>query len=114
MYEQRFNVALSRARDRMVLFRSVDSKDVSNRDDLKVSTIRYFSQGGGSRFDCARGAGADGSSGSSGGAFADSTAEGQLFAWLKRSGLRFDESCSIGECLYLLPVTFRTNSANNY
>lgn len=37
MYEQRFNVALSRARDRMVLFRSLDSKDIANRDDMKVN-----------------------------------------------------------------------------
>ena len=39
MYEQRFNVALSRARDRMVLFRSLDSKDIANRDDMKVRCV---------------------------------------------------------------------------
>ena len=108
MYEQRFNVALSRARDRMVLFRSVDTKDISNRSDLKVATIRFFSQdgggGGGGGLDRVRGAGAAAlsSSGSGGGAFADSTVEGQLFAWLERSGLHFDESCSIAGSLVVI------------
>lgn len=41
MYEQRFNVAASRARDRMYLVRSVAQADLSEKD-LRVSLLRYF------------------------------------------------------------------------
>jgi very-short-patch-repair endonuclease len=41
MYEQRFNVAASRARDRMYLFRSVELVDLS-KDDLKAKLIEHF------------------------------------------------------------------------
>jgi very-short-patch-repair endonuclease len=40
-YAQRFNVALSRARDRMVLVRSVTEEDL-NPNDLKARIIRHF------------------------------------------------------------------------
>jgi very-short-patch-repair endonuclease len=40
-YAQRFNVALSRARDQMVLVRSVTEKDL-NPNDLKARIIRHF------------------------------------------------------------------------
>lgn len=40
-YEQRFNVALSRARDRMVLVRSVTEEDLKP-NDLKTRIIRHF------------------------------------------------------------------------
>ncbi len=40
-YEQRFNVALSRARDRMILVRSVREDDL-NPNDLKAKVIRHF------------------------------------------------------------------------
>jgi len=40
-FEQRFNVALSRARDRMVLVRSVTENDL-NPNDLKARVIRHF------------------------------------------------------------------------
>jgi very-short-patch-repair endonuclease len=40
-YEQRFNVALSRARDRMILVRSVTENDL-NPNDLKAKVIRHF------------------------------------------------------------------------
>ena len=40
-YEQRFNVALSRARDRMVLVRSVTEDDLKP-NDLKARIIRHF------------------------------------------------------------------------
>jgi hypothetical protein len=40
-YEQRFNVALSRARDRMVLVRSVTEAD-PKPDDLKARVVRHF------------------------------------------------------------------------
>jgi very-short-patch-repair endonuclease len=42
MYEQRFNVAASRARDRMYLFRSVELGDL-NKLDLKARLIEHFS-----------------------------------------------------------------------
>ncbi len=41
MYEQRYNVALSRARDRLVLVRSVSTSDL-NPGDLKLATIEHF------------------------------------------------------------------------
>ena len=40
-FEQRFNVALSRARDRMVLVRSVNEEEL-NPSDLKAKVIRHF------------------------------------------------------------------------
>ena len=42
-YEQRFNVALSRARDRMILVRSVSESDL-NPKDLKAKIIRHFDE----------------------------------------------------------------------
>ena len=42
-YEQRFNVALSRARDRMVLVRSLSENDL-NPNDLKARIIRHFKE----------------------------------------------------------------------
>ena len=42
-YEQRFNVALSRARDRMILVRSVGENDL-NPNDLKAKVIRHFQE----------------------------------------------------------------------
>lgn len=42
-YEQRVNVALSRARDRMVLVRSVTENDL-NPKDLKARIIRHFAE----------------------------------------------------------------------
>lgn len=42
-YEQRFNVALSRARDRLVLVRSVTENDL-NPKDLKARIIRHFAE----------------------------------------------------------------------
>jgi very-short-patch-repair endonuclease len=41
MYEQRFNVAASRARDRMYLFRSVELADLP-KTDLKAKLIEHF------------------------------------------------------------------------
>jgi very-short-patch-repair endonuclease len=41
IFQQRFNVALSRARDRMYLFRSVEEKDL-NPKDLKAKVIAHF------------------------------------------------------------------------
>ncbi|HVT28523.1 MAG TPA: AAA domain-containing protein, partial [Lacipirellulaceae bacterium] len=40
-YQRRFNVALSRARDRMILVRSVDENRL-NPNDLKAKVIRHF------------------------------------------------------------------------
>ena len=41
MYEQRFNVALSRARDRMYLYRSV-TEEMLKPNDLKAKVIQHF------------------------------------------------------------------------
>jgi len=41
-YAQRFNVACSRARDRMYLYRSVEAEDLSNPLDLKRLLIEHF------------------------------------------------------------------------
>ena len=41
-YQQRFNVALSRARDRMYLVRSITENDLRNQEDLRLQTILYF------------------------------------------------------------------------
>lgn len=41
-YEQRFNVALSRARDRMYLYRSIEESDLKNESDLKMKVIQHF------------------------------------------------------------------------
>ncbi|KAH8062656.1 hypothetical protein JL722_3583 [Aureococcus anophagefferens] len=49
LYEQRFNVALSRARDRVVLFRSLELKDVPNADDLKHRTLAFFQRAAAAR-----------------------------------------------------------------
>lgn len=40
--EQRFNVALSRARDRMYLYRSITESDLTNESDLRLKTLRHF------------------------------------------------------------------------
>ena len=76
MYEQRFNVALSRARDRMVLFRSLNAADIVGKgDDLKLATLNFFSR-------------ASQPSGRVGSAliFDDTTVEGQLLGWLSCQG----------------------------
>ena len=41
-YEQRFNVAASRARDRMVLVRSVELADLSDKDVLRRRLLEHF------------------------------------------------------------------------
>lgn len=41
-YEQRFNVALSRAKDRMYLYRSIDESDLKNESDLKLKVLQHF------------------------------------------------------------------------
>jgi AAA domain len=44
MHFQRANVALSRARDRCVLVRSIDAADVSSFDDIKIPIIAFFTK----------------------------------------------------------------------
>jgi len=41
LFQQRYNVALSRAKDRMYLFRSV-SEEMLRHDDLKIKVIQHF------------------------------------------------------------------------
>jgi len=40
--EQRFNVALSRAKDRMYLYRSISQSDLTNESDLRLKVLRHF------------------------------------------------------------------------
>ena len=40
--QQRYNVAVSRAKDRLVLVRSVSIDDLKNKDDLKLALINHF------------------------------------------------------------------------
>jgi very-short-patch-repair endonuclease len=40
--EQRFNVALSRARDRMYLYRSIEDQHLKNSNDLKFKVLHHF------------------------------------------------------------------------
>jgi hypothetical protein len=42
MHAQRANVALSRARDRMVLVRSIDANHIPNEQDIKFSILDFF------------------------------------------------------------------------
>jgi transcription elongation GreA/GreB family factor len=42
VYQQRFNVALSRARDRMYLFHSIAEDTLRNPEDLRLKVIRHF------------------------------------------------------------------------
>ncbi len=42
--EQRFNVAMSRARDRMYLVRSVTQEDLRSEDDLRLRVLRHFAE----------------------------------------------------------------------
>lgn len=42
-YDQRFNVAASRARDRMYLVRSVTLEHLSTKDNLRRNLINHFS-----------------------------------------------------------------------
>ena len=44
IYEQRFNVAASRARDRMYLFRSFRREDLSNTDVLRARLLDHFTR----------------------------------------------------------------------
>lgn len=46
IHDQRVNVAMSRARDRIVLFRSLDRSDIPNPDDVKHRLIAFFKNGG--------------------------------------------------------------------
>ena len=41
-YEQRFNVALSRAKDRMYLYRSIEESDLRNESDLRLKVLQHF------------------------------------------------------------------------
>jgi len=91
LYEQRFNVALSRARDRMVLFRSLKSGDVLSRDDLKRSTISFFERG--TKGNALRGRRRK--NGEVVTLYTDSTVEGQVLQFLRHSGYSFDTSCCI-------------------
>lgn len=103
-YEQRYNVALSRARDRMVLFRSLRASDVPNPDDLKQWTIQRFAAAAAGQPAAAslrlssqvEGRSAlSGGGGSGGSGTADGTADGELHAWLHARGFAFTTDCAV-------------------
>ena len=94
MYEQRYNVALSRARDRMVLFRSLDAQHVSNPDDLKGWTIAFFAAAAAPRRAASRPAAAAGKSAAAASS-APLPAEAQLLAWLVARGYQVGVMCSL-------------------
>lgn len=82
MYDQRFNVAMSRARDRVVLFRSLDRSDVANADDLKHRLIAFFTNATARRSErghtlCRRRTSVTG-------------AEGDLLEWLDRAMYKYE------------------------
>ena len=86
IFAQRFNVAASRARDRMVLVRSVDLDDLSDADRLRRGLIAHFAQPfaehpdatGDLRDRC------------------ESPMERELFDWLARRGYRVTPQAKIG------------------
>lgn len=46
MHAQRINVAMSRAKDRLVLVRSINSSHVPNSDDVKIAVLGFFDEFG--------------------------------------------------------------------
>lgn len=46
MHFQRVNVALSRARDQLILVRSLDISDIPSNDDIKIPVIEFFTAAG--------------------------------------------------------------------
>ena len=86
MYEQRYNVALSRARDRMVLFRSLDAQHVSNPDDLKGWTLAFFAAAAAPRRAASRPAAVAAAGTSVAVSSAPLPAEAQLLTWLVARG----------------------------
>mmetsp|Transcript_21893 Transcript_21893/g.60913 ORF Transcript_21893/g.60913 Transcript_21893/m.60913 type:complete len:1081 (+) Transcript_21893:3-3245(+) len=99
-YEQKYNVALSRARDRMVLFRSLKASDVSNSDDLKLWTIQAFSSAaaGQPSAHALRAAQAQEQQMAlriAATGFDEATADGQLRAWLHTRGYSFSFDCVV-------------------
>jgi len=89
--EQKFNVALSRARDRMVLFRSVAPRDMANADDLRVWTMQFFQREGKAEPPARASAGPARSSASR-----SATLTSQLCDWLAQRGFRFSLDCAVG------------------
>lgn len=85
MFQQRFNVALSRARDRMYLFRSV-TEEMLNPDDLKAKVIRHFREPMASR-PLWTGDLVD---------LCDSGFEREVFAWLFKRGYRVTPQVKVG------------------
>ena len=97
MYSQRFNVAMSRARDRVYLFRSISADSPSNDADLKVGLIQQFSSS---------------NSGSQGGAvsaspysLAKTGATSQLLRRLRQDGFKVQRGgveCDSGPAMQLI------------
>ncbi len=87
VFSQRFNVAASRARDQMVLVRSVEKNDLLSGDYLRHSLIDHFSQPFESNSNNLHSIGRD---------LCDSSLERDIFDWLKSSGYRFRPKVAVG------------------
>jgi hypothetical protein len=99
-YEQKYNVALSRARDRMVLFRSLRPADVPNPDDLKLWTIQAFAgaaagQPSAHALRAAQAQEARMAVRLAASGFDEATADGQLRGWLHGRGYAFSFDCVV-------------------
>jgi very-short-patch-repair endonuclease len=86
IFAQRFNVAASRARDRMYLVRSVDLTHLSEADRLRRSLIGHFAQ----PFPQDRAAPEDAR------ALCESPFERELYDWLMQQGYRVTPQVRVG------------------
>ena len=97
--QRKFNVALSRARDRMVLFRSLSPKDVTNSDDMRLSTMQFFARGKGG------GGHAPAAAAAAGRPRSMARLEAQLYEWLGARGYRFTTECGLGGAVAIVEDT---------
>jgi very-short-patch-repair endonuclease len=86
IFAQRFNVAASRARDRMYLVRSVAMEDLSEADRLRRGLIAHFAQ----PFADYNGTGADARD------RCESPLERELYDWLTARGYRVSPQARVG------------------
>jgi hypothetical protein len=99
-FAQRFNVAASRARDRMVLVRSVDLHHLSDSDRLRRSLIVHFAKPFGEeppRITDLR-------------QVCESPLERELFDWLNGQGYRVTPQVAVGACRVDLVVEGRDDA----
>ena len=104
--QRKYNVALSRARDRMVLFRSIGIEHVTNAEDLRLWTLQFFARAGAPLYLAGRSSGAGGGSrgATSSAAQRDGSSglESQLCAFLASLGFRFSTECALGGAVVIV------------